>query len=234
MEDRAPRRERLRKPLLDGSVALVARALRAPRNVLGRLSATRLRLHERAERRREACSRLCLNRSENRARPQGGKYEILEEVFRRIGTTSRFCVEIGCDDGNHCNSRRLIEADGWSGILLDENPHDCRFAAERFGAYPVEVIHSPMRVDTVDPLLEAKKTPPQVDFLSVYIEGNDYWHTVATVPLDDILRELATVRCLKIGAGTFRIEQLARALRNQGFFVDWLRTGPRIGLFFAC
>ena len=170
-----PRLARIESSFFHAFIALTSRAIRAPRSILAWLSAARLRLFERGEHRREARSPTCLNRSENRAYPWDGKYEILEEIFRRIGTTNRFCVEIGCDDGGHCNSRRLIEADAWSGVLLDENPHDCAFAAARFSAYPVEVVHSPMRIDTVDRVLEAEGAPPHVDFLSVYIEGNDYW-----------------------------------------------------------
>lgn len=49
---------------------------------------------------------------------QHGEDGILDFIFRRIGTTNQFLVEIGLEDGSECNSRYFLE-NGWNGILLD-------------------------------------------------------------------------------------------------------------------
>jgi FkbM family methyltransferase len=149
--------------------------LEAPRNLLLRLSGSRHRLIEWRGGRREASSATCLNRFEGRVSSQNGEDGILEEIFRRIGSTNRSLVEIGCGDGRDCNARRLIEVAGGSGLLMTADPHEARSAAARFAGYPVRVAHSPLRADQIDGLLEAYGTPPRIDLLCIDVDGNDYW-----------------------------------------------------------
>jgi len=164
-----------RRFALEASVALPATARRVARFVVSRPSATRLRVLTRFEQLREARSPTCLNAFERSIFSRNGEDGIIEEIFRRIGTTNRFCVEIGCGDASRCNSRRLIEADGWSGVLFEENPHDARFAATRFATHPARVVRTRVHAEDVDALLEAQEVPPRIDFLSIDIDGNDYW-----------------------------------------------------------
>jgi len=160
---------------LDASSALPSTARRVARFVISRPSAIRLQLRTRLEQLREARSPSCLNAFERSVFSHNGEDGIIEEIFRRIGVTNRFCVEIGCGDASRCNSRHLIEAGGWSGVLCEENPHDARFAADRFAAHPVRVMHARVRAETIDALLEAQEVPPRIDLLSIDIDGNDYW-----------------------------------------------------------
>jgi FkbM family methyltransferase len=158
-----------------GSSALPAVALRVARFVVSRPSATRLRVRTRFEQLRERRAPACLNAFERSIFSRHGEDGVIEEIFRRIGTTNRYCVEIGCGDGSRCNSRRLVEAGGWTGLLLEENPHDARFAAARFRAQPARALCARTQTANVDALLAAQEVPSRIDLLSIEIEGNDYW-----------------------------------------------------------
>jgi hypothetical protein len=50
---------------------------------------------------------------------QFGEDGIVSAIFDKIGTTTRFCIEVGASDGLFfSNTRRLIE-DGWSALLIE-------------------------------------------------------------------------------------------------------------------
>src|SRR4051794_11408481 len=53
---------------------------------------------------------------------QFGEDGVLAEIFKRIGTTTRQCFEVGAADGKwFSNSRRLID-EGWSAALIEADP----------------------------------------------------------------------------------------------------------------
>jgi FkbM family methyltransferase len=59
--------------------------------------------------------------NESRTYSQNGEDGVIESIFSHIGTIDKFFVEIGCADGSECNTRKLSELDGWSGIRIDNN-----------------------------------------------------------------------------------------------------------------
>jgi hypothetical protein len=61
---------------------------------------------------------------ENRVYSQNGEDGIIASIFEAIGPTNRFFAEIGCENGDECNTRKLSEIDGWSGIRIDDRYSD--------------------------------------------------------------------------------------------------------------
>ncbi len=61
---------------------------------------------------------------ENKVYSQNGEDGIIASIFEAIGPTNRFFAEIGCENGDECNTRKLSEIDGWSGIRIDDRYSD--------------------------------------------------------------------------------------------------------------
>jgi hypothetical protein len=88
-------------------------------------------------------------------RSQNGESTIVAELFTKIEPTSRYVVEFGSGDGwTHSNARMFLE-DGWAGQQWDS---DIWVTAEN-----------------VNSLFAAASVPHDVDFVSIDIDGNDYW-----------------------------------------------------------
>jgi hypothetical protein len=162
---------------------ILARVLLGSR-VLRRINTliTRSRLYwaSRIEKRRREVEPLNLMNFEKRVFSQNGEDGILAEIFRRIGTRDRFFVEIGVGyrfgaRETECNTRNLLENDGWSGIWIDASSDFVEDARKRFSQLPVRVLQTFVERETIKPQLQTVGVKPGFDLLSIDIDGNDYW-----------------------------------------------------------
>ena len=102
---------------------------------------------------------------------------ILKTLFDKFGHGTKRLVDIGARLAGS-NSWRLIEEWGWGGSLIDMNPLAVEELRER-----VNEIHAPVVV------YEDQVTPDNVndyvrdyhDFMSLDIDGNDFWVWAAVV-----------------------------------------------------
>ena len=62
-----------------------------------------------------------LARYEHKGFSQHGEDGIIEEIFRRIGTTSRFFVEFGCGKHGTENNSLLLLLKEWQGVWMESN-----------------------------------------------------------------------------------------------------------------
>jgi hypothetical protein len=104
-----------------------------------------------------------LNAYERKVYSQNGEDGILEELFHRIGTTNRFFVEFGVQDGSECNTRYLKDRNGWRGIWLDGDG-DGNDVQKAF-----------ITAENINGLFEQYRVPYEFDLLSIDIDGNDLW-----------------------------------------------------------
>jgi hypothetical protein len=118
---------------------------------------------------------LNLRRFEEKVFSQNGEDGILREIFRRIGTTNRFFVEGGIQDGSENNTRALVERDGWSGIWIEASRAYVAAARTAFGSLPVRIIEQHITAENYGAILTAAAVPREFDLLSLDIDGNDYW-----------------------------------------------------------
>lgn len=93
---------------------------------------------------------------------QYGEEGMIERLLADLGTTSRYLVDIGAGDGRTLsNTQALLDA-GWHGVRFDVAPggdvHQERITAENVGD-----------------LLARHNVPPEPDFLSLDIDGVDWW-----------------------------------------------------------
>lgn len=119
-----------------------------------------------------------LNHFEHKVFSQFGEDGIIQEVFRRIGCTNRFFLEIGAQVGIENNSANLL-LQKWSGCWMEANP-EC-VATLRQGFAPLidkgrlRVVESLVTAGNIEALLAEASVPSEFDLLSIDIDGNDYW-----------------------------------------------------------
>jgi hypothetical protein len=95
---------------------------------------------------------------------QNGEEAIIDNILSNCGKSTEFFVELGAGDGYHLsNGRNFIER-GWKGIMID---------ADNRGNE--EVKQHKITRENVNELLELHNCPKEFDFLSIDLDGNDYW-----------------------------------------------------------
>jgi hypothetical protein len=116
-----------------------------------------------------------INDYEDRVMSQNGEDGIIAEIFRRIGTTNRFFVEFGVEDGAQCNTAQLALA-GWSGLMIEADPDLHARLVDRWTSFPmVRVARSFITAENIAAIFADNGVPPEFDILSIDIDGNDYW-----------------------------------------------------------
>ncbi len=102
-------------------------------------------------------------------------------IFSVIGMGGKRFVEIGCDDGVNSNSANLYFNFGWHGLFIDGNPKSIRRGRNFFSKFPhpwsapPKFLHSLVKRENVNDLLAKAGMDGEIDFLSIDIDGNDYW-----------------------------------------------------------
>ena len=112
---------------------------------------------------------------------QHGEDGILLYLFSKIGTTDRQFVEFGIQDGKECNTANLSISFGWSGLLMDCSEAGVAQAkayyAEQLGerASAVQIKPAFVTVENINELISEANISGEIDFLSIDIDGTDYW-----------------------------------------------------------
>jgi hypothetical protein len=105
-----------------------------------------------------------LNKFEWRFFSQNGEDGIIDAIFRIIGTTNRFCVEFGVQNGRECNTRFLIERRFWNYLLMDSA-----------SSLPSNIRQEFITAENVNQVFQRHGVPKEFDLLSIDIDSNDYW-----------------------------------------------------------
>ena len=111
---------------------------------------------------------------------QTGEDGVVGKILEALPGTDRWCVEFGAGDGElFSNTCHLIEAHGYSAVLIEPDPEKFRSLDRRYQGYP-DVHRFQLRVglgaeDGLDAILGRTPIPEDFDFLSIDIDGND-WH----------------------------------------------------------
>jgi hypothetical protein len=107
-------------------------------------------------------------------RSQNEEDGLLLALFKRIGTTDRRCVEIGCGL-NGGNSGFLVAECGWSGLMMDADRRKIETIRTRFAGHAVTAVKHRVTREDLNPALANYGFAGELDFLSIDIDGNDYW-----------------------------------------------------------
>lgn len=131
--------------------------------------------YEEKERARDAQDARLLPHFEQKVFSQNGEDGIIEEIFRRIGTTNRFFVEFGIQNGTECNTRNLLVNKGWQGLWIEGSPLWAQEARDQFHGRPIQIQNAFIDRDNIVELFQKDSVSKNLDLLSIDIDGNDYW-----------------------------------------------------------
>ncbi len=102
-----------------------------------------------------------LKAAERNVYSQGGQDGVLEAIFNQIGVKYGFCMEFGARDGyDLSNTANLQKVQNFVRILIDAEPKSAIVTQEFI---------------TKDNINEIVKPSYQLDYLSIDLDGNDYW-----------------------------------------------------------
>jgi hypothetical protein len=103
---------------------------------------------------------------------------IIQEIFRRIGTSKRSFVEFGVETGVECNTVKLL-VEGWSGLWIEANAQACKGINAIFDAFlkdkRLTLTQSLVTAENINKLIENAGLKGEIDLLSIDIDFNDYW-----------------------------------------------------------
>ena len=117
-----------------------------------------------------------INYYEYRITSQNNEDGIIEYIFSNV-PNNKFFVELGFDFFE-CNSLNLIK-NGWNGILIDVDEDKC-LKMERclkffYPKNSVKILNKKINRENINELIFSSTDEKKIDFLSIDIDGNDYW-----------------------------------------------------------
>ena len=105
---------------------------------------------------------------------------MIAEIFARIGTTNRFFVEFGVQNGLECNSHYLL-FQGWEGVFIEGSAEYCEQIRKNFkqpiASGKLTLLNAFITAENINELIASTKAAKlvDIDLLSIDIDGNDYW-----------------------------------------------------------
>jgi len=119
-----------------------------------------------------------LNRFEFQAFSQFGEDGIIQEIFRRIGTTNRYFVEFGVETGVETNTTYLLYND-WKGLWIDGSDENIQSIRRHFSKTMTKgnltAIQGFITAENIEQLFKHGNVPVEFDLLSIDIDRNDYY-----------------------------------------------------------
>jgi hypothetical protein len=113
---------------------------------------------------------------EERVYSQHGEDGILRELFYRLGVREGFFAEFGIGNGTECNSALLARNYRWRGMMIEADERFFRDATEFYRPFPnVRVRSDFVYAENIVGIFREEGVPEDLDFLSIDIDGNDYW-----------------------------------------------------------
>jgi len=100
---------------------------------------------------------------------------VIDNIFKLIGTTNKFCVEFGVYNGIDDNTNQLIRQHQWQGLYIECDDRKYSKIVTNCLGFPVKVIKSFITAENINELFAQGEVPQDLDFLSIDIDGMDYW-----------------------------------------------------------
>lgn len=108
---------------------------------------------------------------------QNGEDGIIGEIFNRLGTTNTFFVEFGVHGVKNNSTYLLVE--GWSGLWIGGDATGAMTIKKNFRQSLKEgkLLFTSQWItrENIESILEQYSVPQAPDFLSIDLDGNDFW-----------------------------------------------------------
>ena len=115
-----------------------------------------------------------LNGTEKIVYSQFGEDGIIEAVFNHFGVANRWCLEVGAGDGVGLSNTKALRDQGWEAVLVEGNPTSYANLVS-LKSESVRCVHERIGPDSLDRILREHGAPTDIDFVSIDIDGQDYW-----------------------------------------------------------
>jgi hypothetical protein len=120
----------------------------------------------------------CLTRHGYKCFSQNDEDGIIDEIFRRIGTTNRTFVEFGVGNGLE-NNTHLLLAGGWRGLWIEADPSSAAHIRAEFRE-PIErgelvLEEAFVTAENIEDTFERAAVRSEPDLLGIDVDYNDYW-----------------------------------------------------------
>lgn len=110
---------------------------------------------------------------------QHGEDGVIEKIFEIIGSKNKWCVEFGAWDGKlYSNTFNLVVNRGWNGVEIESDAGKFAELKTTYKGFPVMCLNSKVEIDginSLDSLLKNTPCPKDFDFLSIDVDGPDYY-----------------------------------------------------------
>jgi len=116
-----------------------------------------------------------LNRHEHQVFSRTGQDGVIAEIFRRIGTTSRYFLEIGAGNGLESNTAFLL-FQGWRGSWIDGGDKEMVSIRANFrepiASGKLAIAQEMVTAENVEAILTRLSVPTEFDLLSLDVDRN--------------------------------------------------------------
>jgi hypothetical protein len=128
---------------------------------------------------------------------QWGEDGVLAEIFNRIGTENKWCLECGAADGLFFSNTRTMIEQGWDAVLIESDPDTYERLTRNCSPFGgVKCWNAAVdRANTLDNILAANGAPADIDLVSIDIDGQDFY------ALNAMLRFKPRVVVIEYGQG---------------------------------
>ncbi len=103
---------------------------------------------------------------------------IIQEIFKRIGTSNRTFIEFGVETGVECNTVKLL-VEGWSGLWIEAAAKYVVEIEKHFGPFlaqsKLRLSQNLITAENINTVFEQGGMSGDIDLLSIDIDYNDYW-----------------------------------------------------------
>ena len=102
---------------------------------------------------------------------------VIQEIFKRIGTTNKKFIEFGVQDGIESNTHYLLLL-GWSGLWIEGSEEHCNTIKRKFKETVIsgqlKLCNAFITKSNINLLFSQSGYRGEIDLLSIDIDGNDY------------------------------------------------------------